>query len=141
MSRKSKDVCLVCGKQLLVGHKTPYCQVHLIQHQKELKIQAWLETGDTGMTVNTTIRGPIREYILQEQNSKCAICGIKNIWNGQNLNFVLDHIDGNANNSCRENLRLICPNCDSQLPTFKSKNKNSARNARKEFLKENAALV
>ena len=29
-------------------------------------------------------------------------------------------------NRC-ENLRMICPNCDSQLPTFKSKNKNSTR--------------
>ena len=141
MSRKSKDVCLVCGKQLLVGHKTPYCQTHLVQHQRELKIQSWLETGETGMNVDTTIRGVIRDYILQEQNSKCAICGIDNIWNGQNLNFVLDHIDGNASNSCRENLRLVCPNCDSQLPTFKSRNKNSARNARKEFLRENAVLV
>lgn len=28
------------------------------------------------------------------------------------------------------------PNCDSQLPTFKSRNKNSARNKRKEFLHE-----
>ena len=41
--------------------------------------------------------------------------------------FVLDHIDGNADNNNRENLRLICPNCDSQLDTYKSKNKNSAR--------------
>ncbi len=31
---------------------------------------------------------------------------------------------------------LICPNCDSQLDTYKSKNKNSARNSRKEYLKE-----
>lgn len=27
----------------------------------------------------------------------------------------------------RNNLRLVCPNCDSQLDTFKSKNKSSAR--------------
>lgn len=59
-----------------------------------------------------------------------------NIWNGAELNFVLDHIDGDASNSSRSNLRLVCPNCDSQLPTFKSRNKNSARNKRKEFLHE-----
>lgn len=57
------------------------------------------------------------------------------MWNNKELKFILDHIDGNASNSCRENLRLICPNCDSQLDTYKSKNKNSARNARKEWLK------
>lgn len=27
----------------------------------------------------------------------------------------------------RTNLRLVCPNCDSQLETYKSKNKNSDR--------------
>ena len=27
----------------------------------------------------------------------------------------------------RDNLRLVCPNCDSQLDTYKSKNKNSDR--------------
>ena len=59
-----------------------------------------------------------------------------NMWNGKEINFVLDHIDGDASNSSRENVRLICPNCDSQLPTFKSRNKNSARNKRKEFLSE-----
>ena len=33
-------------------------------------------------------------------------------------------------NNMKENLRLICPNCDSQLGTFKSKNKNSSRKER-----------
>ena len=74
-----EDKCIICGKKLLKGHKTPYCQEHLRQHQKEEKIRIWLETGSTGMGVDTTIRGPIREYILQDQNCKCAICGIENI--------------------------------------------------------------
>lgn len=43
--------------------------------------------------------------------------------------FVLEHIDGNADNNSRINLRLVCPNCDSQLATFKSKNKHSARHS------------
>ena len=130
------DVCLDCGKPLKKGHKTPYCLEHYRQHQREEKISNWLSTGQTGMSVDTTIRGAIRDYILQEQNCKCAICGIPNQWNEKLLNFVLDHIDGDASNSCRENLRLVCPNCDSQLETFKSRNKNSARNARKDYLKE-----
>lgn len=47
------------------------------------------------------------------------------------LHFILDHIDGDASRNDRDNLRLICPNCDSQLPTYKSRNKNSARTFRK----------
>lgn len=54
------------------------------------------------------------------------------LWNNKTLNFILDHIDGNAANNHKENLRLICPNCDSQLDTYKSKNKNSARTFRVE---------
>jgi protein-arginine kinase activator protein McsA len=71
-----------------------------------------------------------KKYILEEQNEKCNICNIDNFWNGKPLKFILDHIDGNAANNTRNNLRLICHNCDSQLDTYKSKNKNSARKNR-----------
>lgn len=129
--------CSRCGKKICKQNKSGYCQPCLVEVNREKKINSWLETGDTGFTVDTTIRGAIRDYILKEQNYECSICGISNIWNNKELKFVLDHIDGNAANSCRENLRLICPNCDSQLDTFKSKNKNSARSARKEWQKDN----
>lgn len=64
---------------------------------------------------------------LKEQNGVCAICGCEQTHNGKSLVFILDHIDGDASNNSRENLRMICPNCDSQLDTYKSKNKNSKR--------------
>lgn len=51
---------------------------------------------------------------------------------GMTLEFVLDHIDGDATNNTRENLRMVCPNCDSQLPTFKSKNRGKGRHFRRE---------
>ena len=69
------------------------------------------------------------------QNYKCAICGCDNKWNGKELKFILDHIDGDASNNKQSNLRLICPNCDSQLDTYKSKNKKSARNFRHKYYK------
>ena len=130
-------LCKNCNKSLSYANKSGYCQQCLIKNRQQEKINKWLATGDTNTGVNTTIRGAIREYILQDQNYKCAICGINNFWNNQELHFILDHIDGNAANSCRENVRLICPNCDSQLPTFKSRNKNSARNARREWQTNN----
>ena len=129
--------CVICEKELSHNNKSGYCQKCLIQHRREEKVNQWLKSGDTGFTVDTTIRGAIRDYILSDQNNKCAICAMPNEWCGQPLNFILDHINGDASNSSRENVRLICPNCDSQLPTFKSRNKNSARNKRKEFLAEN----
>lgn len=125
------DKCIVCGKKLCYGHLTEYCATHLKEKRDSDKIKHWLETGDTGYGVASTIRGCIRNYIKKEQDRKCAICGINSIWNGKDLHFILDHIDGDASNNKRNNLRLICPNCDSQLDTYKSRNKNSARVFRK----------
>lgn len=57
----------------------------------------------------------------------CLNCGIEPVWNGKELVFIIDHIDGHASNNRRDNLRCICPNCDSQLDTYKSKNKCGER--------------
>jgi len=50
--------------------------------------------------------------------NRCSICGLGSIWNGNKLNMVLDHINGDHRDHRRENLRLLCPNCNSQQPTF-----------------------
>jgi hypothetical protein len=128
--------CSVCRTVIGKHSETGLCSKHLTEHKQQAKLQHWLETGDIGMSPDTTIRGIFRDYILEQQNHCCAICGISDEWNGKHLVFVLDHVNGDAAYSARENLRLICPNCDSQLDTFKSKNKNSARTLRKEFLRE-----
>lgn len=133
---KMKVFCTRCGKPLHRQNTSGLCQQCAIKTRQEAKISRWLESGDTGMGVDTTIRGVIRNYILESQKHCCAICGIPDEWNGKKLNFVLDHINGNAADSSPANVRLICPNCDSQLDTYKSKNKNSARTLRKEFLKQ-----
>lgn len=116
-----------CGCKICRENTSGYCIDCLRAKRKREKIERWLKIGDANIGVSTTLRGCIRQYILDDQNGRCAICGIDNFWNGERLNFTLDHIDGDASNNFRNNLRLICPNCDSQLPTYKSRNKNSAR--------------
>lgn len=47
----------------------------------------------------------------------CALCQLSD-WQGKPITLRLDHIDGNNLNYAIDNLRLICPNCDSQLDTY-----------------------
>lgn len=50
------------------------------------------------------------------------------IWNNKPLTLILDHIDKCRDNNIPENLRLLCPNCDSQLDTKGGRNKNRIQN-------------
>ena len=54
---------------------------------------------------------------------QCDICGNQGEWNGKKLVLRLDHINGINNDNRLENLRFVCPNCDSQLDTFCARNK------------------
>jgi hypothetical protein len=95
-----------------------------------LLTEAWLRTGEAN--VASTAGHFVRDYIARDQRHRCAVCGIPNQWNGRALALVLDHIDGDATNNRRGNLRLVCPNCDSQLPTFKSRNMGKGRHWRRQ---------
>ena len=55
----------------------------------------------------------IKEY-------KCDGCGIQE-WNKKPIVIEMDHINGNRHDHSLENLRMLCPNCHSQTPTYKNK--------------------
>jgi 5-methylcytosine-specific restriction endonuclease McrA len=71
-----------------------------------------------------------RRYLRERFGRACRACGLTQ-WQGQPIPLVLDHIDGNADNWCLDNLRLICPNCDALTPTYKNRNKGKGRYARR----------
>jgi len=55
---------------------------------------------------------------IMEEKCQGEDCGITE-WKGKKITLELDHIDGDRNNNSKDNLRILCPNCHSQTPTFR----------------------
>ena len=75
------------------------------------------------------LRGYVRRHNVIPY--KCSECGAGSVWRNKPLSLELDHLDGNDHNNVPSNLRYLCPNCHSQTPTFRGKNK--ARRHKKEL--------
>src|SRR5206468_1864060 len=50
-------------------------------------------------------------------NESCRFYTEKMVWNGKDLPLILDHANGFKLDNRPNNLRYLCPNCDSQLAT------------------------
>ena len=74
---------------------------------------------------STYARHALKKRILQQELIPyvCGCCGIGPEWNDKPMPLILDHINGVNNDNRLENLRFVCSNCDSQLDTYKSRNR------------------
>ena len=55
------------------------------------------------------------------KETRCELCGL-DTWNGQPIPLELDHINGKRDDNRLDNLRVLCPNCHAQTPTYRGRN-------------------
>ena len=75
-------------------------------------------------------RRGIRKCLIATIGNFCVLCQQNNVWCNKPLTLVVDHINGDAGNNMPSNLRLLCPNCNSQTPTFCGRNYGNGRESR-----------
>lgn len=102
--------------------------VKLTKHEQDIIfIEQWkLGIVDGGNKHN--VRAQVKRYLLEESKYECSMCKFSGV-NSKTGRTILqiDHIDGNCKNNSYGNLRVLCPNCHAQTPTFGALNKNSGR--------------
>jgi hypothetical protein len=114
------DTSHFTGKGWNVGLKFKPC--------KERPLSEVLIEDSDYLTGNKLKKRLFKQGLKEE---KCEICGITD-WNGKKLVLEIDHINGKNLDHRIENIRILCPNCHSQTPTHKGKNKLSALSEKRE---------
>lgn len=126
--------CIECGKSVTKENTSAkYCSIAC---QKEFEYKQRIANWKSGS--GTIGKGTVKRYLIETNGYCCSVCDISE-WNKKPIGLELDHKDGDPYNNQPSNLRLLCPNCHSQTPTFKNKNKGNGRslNTGKGWLLEN----
>jgi hypothetical protein len=85
---------------------------------------------------STTNPSYVKSLIIKKKllPYKCSLCDMGPVWNGKELKFQLDHINGIRTDHRLENLRMVCPNCHSQTETYCAKNKKRTFPSRQKII-------
>ena len=68
-----------------------------------------------------------RQLPARCDNPTCRFHTEPLIWNGEKLPVILDHVNGVRADNRPQNLRYLCPNCDSLLETRGGRNRGRVR--------------
>lgn len=86
--------------------------------QKEHKLKKY-DKSEIFRENSTVTRQTVKNMLINDNilNYECCFCGNEGEWMGKKITLILDHINGTNNDNRIENLRFVCPNCNSTLET------------------------
>ena len=115
--------CLNCDKEckFAFNKRNKYCGASCQnEYQYEFTKKPLIEQGLLNARHSLAL---LIKYVSIRDGYKCSHCGLCE-WLGESISLDLDHIDGNNKNNLPINLRLLCPNCHRQTPTWGNKKRN-----------------
>lgn len=110
---KLRFFCSKCGVE--TNLKNGFCRTHEKHHNISLGLVA--------------VRDTLKKWLISQRGYACERCNTAQ-WMAAPVPLEIDHVDGNAGNNDPSNLRVLCPNCHSQMPTSKGRNRGNGRAAR-----------
>ena len=126
--KKPRPKCPICTKEPARSFYKYCSNVCQLEYQHRAYIEKWKNGEKKGLNTIGLVSPHIKRYLRRKFEDKCCLCGWSKINTSTGkIPLVADHIDGNWQNNIEENLRLICPNCDSLSSTFAALNKGNGR--------------
>ena len=126
--KKPSSKCLVCAREPARSFYKYCSNVCQMTYQHTTYIERWKNGEESGLIALGIVSLHIKNFLREKYGNQCCLCRWAKVNQKTGLvPLVADHIDGNWRNNSEENLRLICPNCDSLSPTYAALNKGNGR--------------
>ena len=90
---------------------------NIINHELDQKTEQFLKYKNNDILKDKHLNSKyLKDYLIHNNliTNECSICGL-NSWQNNYLLLELDYIDQDVKNQDISNLRLLCPNCFSQV--------------------------